>query len=562
MPNIKDALSEMNTELISALESVFKCKDYMPNNTPLISDKLWLPQKKDLVNLSYNSFNKCLPNSMPFSRLLIPNKLNQLNNQYKYTIKPFTQLSEQLSNSSQGNMVYTRKIRIFPTEKQKQFFSQCFGANRFFYNECIAYDQRIRQKDKLNTFKLNLLRQTGCVFLKDRDNQCCKKLQKDYRVSLAEMDSLLQPKYYFCPEHKKTKIERGYRLNLQDLRPEIIKSKLEEHELWQNEIPYDTKQLAIKEFIGSKKSGIANMKNGNIKYFDMKFKSKKNPRQMFHLDHRAVKIEKYICKSKTKNKIRMRTKMKRWWSKNITSNLVHDCILSKDGTGKYYLCLLLDKKTEEYEPENEIVSIDPGVRTFLTTYSPSGQVCKIGDNICDVLIKKAERIDKLQSLISTQMLRRTRYNMKKRCSNLRTKIKNIVEDLHKKAATYLCKNNKIILLPEFGSRNMTRKLPQKARIINSKTVRNMLSLSHYKFQQRLKFKAQEYNRLVLTCEESYTTKTCGRCGTINNNVGSKKIFNCELCKLEIDRDVNGARNILIKHISRMGEIRPIRMSYD
>lgn len=523
----KDTLFAINSQLIS----VFKYKDYMPNNTNLISSKLWLPQKKNVVNLGYNSINKCSPNSMPYSQLLIPKKLNQLNSKYKTTIEPFMQLSEQLCNSSQENMVYTRKIRISPSEKQKQFFSQCFGANRFFYNECITYDNKIRQRDESNAFKLNLLRQTGCVFMKD-DDQCCKRIQKDCQLTLLEMNNFLEPRNYYCSEHRKTNIEKGYSLNLQDLSAEIIKYNLEKNELWQNEIPYSTKQLAIREYIRTK-SAIANMKNDKMK---MKLKSKKDSRQMFHLDSSSVKIDEYICENN----------IKRWWAKNITSKLVHDCIVSMDASGEYYFCLVLKKTSQKLEAENEIVSVDPGIRTFLTTYSPSGQVCKIGENLCDVLIKKAERIDKLQSLITTEISRKTRYNMKKRCSKLRTKMQNIVQELHEKAATYLCKNNKIILLPEFGSRNMTKKLPEKAR--------NVLSLCHYEFQQRLKDKAKEYNRLVLTCDESYTTKTCGRCGTINNYIGSNKIFNCGSCKLQIDRDINGARNILIKHIARMGEL--------
>jgi len=48
--------------------------------------------------------------------------------------------------------------------------------------------------------------------------------------------------------------------------------------------------------------------------------------------------------------------------------------------------------------------------------------------------------------------------------------------------------------------------------------------------------------------ESYTSKTCGRCGNINKELGSSKSYKCSKCHLEIDRDVNGARNIYLKNI--------------
>ena len=47
--------------------------------------------------------------------------------------------------------------------------------------------------------------------------------------------------------------------------------------------------------------------------------------------------------------------------------------------------------------------------------------------------------------------------------------------------------------------------------------------------------------------ESYTSCTCGVCGEINK-MGGSEIYLCQSCGLEIDRDVTGARNILIKNL--------------
>jgi transposase len=78
----------------------------------------------------------------------------------------------------------------------------------------------------------------------------------------------------------------------------------------------------------------------------------------------------------------------------------------------------------------------------------------------------------------------------------------------------------------------------------------MLTLSHYSFQQRLLSKSEEYtNCKVHIVDESYTSKTCGKCGEINTTLGSSKLFICgnTSCRTELDRDCNGARNILIKN---------------
>jgi putative transposase len=48
--------------------------------------------------------------------------------------------------------------------------------------------------------------------------------------------------------------------------------------------------------------------------------------------------------------------------------------------------------------------------------------------------------------------------------------------------------------------------------------------------------------------EAYTSKVCTNCGNYKKDLGSAKVYNCKKCKAIIDRDVNGARNILLKEI--------------
>ena len=78
---------------------------------------------------------------------------------------------------------------------------------------------------------------------------------------------------------------------------------------------------------------------------------------------------------------------------------------------------------------------------------------------------------------------------------------------------------------------------------NKKVRRDLLSLRHYQFKQKLLTRSKG----VVICKEHYTSKTCGSCGYLNN-VGSSKIYNCKICNLTIDRDINGARNILLKNL--------------
>jgi len=244
--------------------------------------------------------------------------------------------------------------------------------------------------------------------------------------------------------------------------------------------------------------------------------------------------------------------MNKWWKTNI-KEIVHDCNIVKEFPDRYYLCLTLERNKTNTVAPNKVVSLDPGVRTFQTFYSEKS-AGKLGDNACNSLITIGQKIDQLQSILDiNRFSKRTRHNLKRRCALLRNKIKNKVNDLHWKTTNYLCQTYKHIFLPEFKVQGMITKLPQRARCINSKTVRNMLSLSHYKFKLRLIHTAEMRGNKVHICNEAYTTRTCGGCG-VQQHMGGKKMFKCKSCKFKLDRDFNGARNIYIKEIGlRMTE---------
>ena len=87
--------------------------------------------------------------------------------------------------------------------------------------------------------------------------------------------------------------------------------------------------------------------------------------------------------------------------------------------------------------------------------------------------------------------------------------------------------------------------------IGRKTVRGMLSWSHYRFQQRLIAKAEECGVLIIHCNEAYTSKTNTLSGKIKNVGGRSRIpvtlkVGSDRLKTFIDRDVTGSRNIMIR----------------
>jgi len=212
------------------------------------------------------------------------------------------------------------------------------------------------------------------------------------------------------------------------------------------------------------------------------------------------------------------------------------------------------------EPTHEVVALDPGVRTFLTAYSPTAGIGKLPHNGLEKTKSMLEHIDSITSVMSKikangfddKYGKNSVRNRNRLIHKLWKKIKNTRLHMHYTTCNFLLDNFKHILLPKFETSKMVKK---ENRSIGTRTVRDMATWGHYEFQQRLIWKSQRrgYQNNVWIISEAHTTMTCGRCGVLNLNVGGKEIFCCNECNLIIDRDVNAARNILLRNMGFCGD---------
>ena len=489
--NTQPTQSSQTLEAVSILKEK-DSKQYWRGFSKEISQKLWLPTETDSPDLDTLYLNGFLNNTKQSSFVITKKQLNQKMS-YQKTLCLSSQFLPQDTTEKENikKIQYCRKIRFYPSKEFKLLAEKCFGATRYLINKAI---EGIVNKTITNP--------TNHISLRN--------------AVLKSKEQLL------LPENKEEK--------------------------WLMDVPYDTRQLCLKQLASNYKTGFTQHKNKTIDKFEMKYKSKRNPYQYFFVDKRAFKPSQLkIFTKKIKSPFKLRKKQEKWWNKNIL-NSTQNIIIRRE-KNKYYIHIPRKKEgwnsgRFKFEHKHNCVALDPGVRTFQTIYSEEGIAGKIGHNMCEDLIDIGLKVDKLKSFLDTNKIKKkTRYNIKKRCFLLRTKIKNKVNDLHWKTANYLCSTFKHIFLPNFETSNMVRKdLPKRARVINSKTVRNMLSLSHYKFKERLLYLCTHYGSKVHLCGEHYTTRACGGCGVLNKVEGSK-VYNCNYCKFKMDRDYNGSRNI-------------------
>ena len=314
-------------------------------------------------------------------------------------------------------------------------------------------------------------------------------------------------------------------------------------EIWQKDVPYDTRQEAIDDAIVSWKTAFKKLKAKQITNFNINYKLKKATSQIFRVNKKALKINDkkdirniFVTRLKKNGKLRVRKRdIEKFYKDN---SLNGNFLILRTRPDYWYVCLPRERQKPTFqEPSYQNVFLDPGVRTFQTLYSPEGVCGKI--NVSEKLYELAKRHDHLHSVCS-KMASKTKNHLKQRMAKLRHKMKNVVNDLHWKTCFYLCSNFKEIVIPPFKISEMVE-----GSRLGNKITRKMLGLSHGLFQERLKWYCQSRGTSLKIETEEYTTQTCGGCGKLEKMEG-KKTYNCSCCGLCIDRDYNGARNICLK----------------
>ncbi|MDD3001527.1 MAG: transposase [Candidatus Riflebacteria bacterium] len=292
---------------------------------------------------------------------------------------------------------------------------------------------------------------------------------------------------------------------------------------WAKEVPYQIKSIAIKDACDAIKNAKLKFKQtGKIQ--KVKFRSRKNADFNLYIPKQSL-TEAGFYHTLIGN-INLREKI---------GEVKYDCRVILEN-GRYFVIKPEDRVVKN--PDNQrfpVVALDPGVRTFQTLYSMDF-AGKFGNSDFSRIYRLCYVLDKLYSRRKKEIS--NRYNDK--LKRVRWKIKDLISEIHHKLALFLVKSFDCILLPSFETSDMATKL-------HSKVARAMLGWSHYKFKQFLKFKGEEYSCKVIEVNEAYTSKTCGKCGKMQN-IGSKKIMECS-CGLELDRDLNGAKNIYLRNIS-------------
>lgn len=401
------------------------------------------------------------------------------------------------------DVLRTKKVRLFPTTHQRQMLHKWMGTYRYSYNSIVALHQ---------------------------DQDRCQEL---FGVRVP-------------PD--------------QDVRKHVMDST----PIWGKETPYNLRELAPREFTNARKVARKLHPNGD---FEMSFKSlRRSRRQTVPLGDRCLVFSpegvKIFQKTGGLGQVEWKLRGDEWQAVegclDVHGHPPSTCKLVFDrGKRTFELHIPIPARKEwvqrlenQEKLTHDVIALDPGVRTFQTGYSPSGVTLEFGNQDAQRLCRLANHIDKLSAKIvdpATRRAKRKRYYRAR--LKIYARITNLVDEVHWQMANVLCREFDVILIPEFGVKGMTqRRNAPRRRCIGKNTVRRMLMWAHYRFRQRLLYKAKQHGKTVVVVNEAYTSKTCTVCGHQHQKLGGAKIFKCPSCGLVVGRDVAGARNILLRAV--------------
>jgi len=388
----------------------------------------------------------------------------------------------------ESTKVRSKTIQIFPTAYQRRILKKIVGAYRFCYNRAISY---IKQLNK-------------------------------------------EPKYAMRKIEKKWKKTRVNKTSMQTLRKEL--KKVRKLPKWDKEIPSHIPDLAFKEASNSYKACIKKYKKeGTISKLQYKSKRKSVIE--------TISMEKNFLSKRFNGFFPKLFKENPRFKSSENINGKKDFKLSYHRRLKeWYVHMPYDVKFENYsDHKHNFIALDPGEVIFQTGYSEDHAVM-LGKNGREKMMFVCKDIDRLKSKRDKCFNHQKRQSLRRALHRRIKYLKNLKNDLHWKSANYLAKNYKNILIPIFKSGEMVKTL-------NHSVSRNMMNLSHYSFRMRLIQKCEQYQSNIYVVTEEYTSKTCTSCGTIGSlNKIDYRTYKCENCDCEINRDINGSRNIFLKHI--------------
>ena len=277
-----------------------------------------------------------------------------------------------------------------------------------------------------------------------------------------------------------------------------------------------------------------------------KYKCKSNPVQSYTTNNQNTIYIKdsYIKLPKLKSLVKIKLHRK-------IEGIIKSVTISKNSLDHYFASILCEEEIEELPKTNKNIGIDLGIKEFATmsdcTKVENLKLSKEYEKKLKREQRKLSRRCKLAKDSAKKLSDSKNYQkQKKKVAKIHNKIRNKRKDFVNKLSTKIINNHDIICIEDLNIKGMLK---------NHKLAKSISDVSWSEFVRQLEYKANWYRRKIIKVPTFYpSSKTCSSCGNIKETLTlSERIYLCECCGLEIDRDYNASINILRKGLEILKE---------
>jgi putative transposase len=150
------------------------------------------------------------------------------------------------------------------------------------------------------------------------------------------------------------------------------------------------------------------------------------------------------------------------------------------------------------------------------------------------LTRKLARLQRKQSKLTKGS--RCNEKQKLKISRLHYRIRCLRQDGLHKLTHYLCQGFKVICLENLNVKGMIK---------NHKLAKAISDMGFYEFKRQIESKAAIFGNLISVVDQWFpSSKMCSNCGNKKNELKlDQRVYHCQACDYEADRDLNAAINI-------------------
>jgi putative transposase len=207
--------------------------------------------------------------------------------------------------------------------------------------------------------------------------------------------------------------------------------------------------------------------------------------------------------------------------------------------GRWYISFKYEAPLLQVEQTGDVVGVDLGVNRLATCSSGEMfalRAASANDNPKPYR-KAQKRLVRLQRRVSRKQ--KGSANRKKAVMQLARAHKRVadirLDNLHK-LTSYLAKKYRVVVIEDLQVQNLLK---------NRSLASSIAECGLYEFRRQLEYKAQLYGCQLVAADRFYpSSQLCSRCGHQQKMPLCQRVFRCERCGLELDRDLNAALNLV------------------